>query len=225
MVNLIVVSHPDDEILGFGAAGAALAAAGEKIVPVIISGAVDARTQRPTDEQLHSDIRAANRVVGFEEPVLGAFPNIRMNTVGHLDLVQFIEAQIAAFKPTRIFTHHPGDLNDDHACVARACLAASRLGQRTSDVPMVQSVHYMEILSSTDWAFPTNTLPFQPNLFIEVEGTLEKKIEALSCYRHVMRDFPHPRSREVLTGLAAYRGGQSGLRYAEAFQTVFQRGL
>jgi len=37
-----------------------------------------------------------------------------------------------------------------------------------------------------------------------------------------MRPYPHPRSKEVLKGLAALRGGQSGKIYAEAFQSVFQ---
>ena len=40
-----------------------------------------------------------------------------------------------------------------------------------------------------------------------------------------MRPFPHPRSAHVLEGLAAYRGGQSGCNYAEAFQVVFRREL
>jgi N-acetylglucosamine malate deacetylase 1 len=40
-----------------------------------------------------------------------------------------------------------------------------------------------------------------------------------------MRPYPHPRSKEALTGLAAYRGGQAGLKYAEAFQAVFQRNI
>jgi hypothetical protein len=40
-----------------------------------------------------------------------------------------------------------------------------------------------------------------------------------------MRDFPHPRSEEILKGLAAYRGGQAGLRYAEGFQVVFQQNI
>ena len=38
-------------------------------------------------------------------------------------------------------------------------------------------------------------------------------MNALSMYRGVMRPYPHPR-------LAAYRGGQWGLRYAEAFEVV-----
>ena len=90
---------------------------------------------------------------------------------------------------------------------------------------MVQSVHCMEILSSTDWAFPFQGPSFEPNLFVSIEDSLDRKIAALDSYRHVMRQFPHPRSHEVLTGLAAYRGGQSGLRYAESFQTVFNTDL
>jgi len=57
-----------------------------------------------------------------------------------------------------------------------------------------------------------------------MEG-LTKKIESLASYEGVMRHYPHPRSHEALTGLAAYRGGQAGLVYAEAFQAVFQRNV
>ena len=49
------------------------------------------------------------------------------------------------------------------------------------------------------------------------------KLKALENYRGVMREFPHPRSKEALSGLAAYRGGQSGLNYAEAFNCSFGR--
>lgn len=226
MLNLVVVAHPDDEILGFGAAGSRLVKAGETVQAVILCGSVDARTLRPTDAELNEDLLAANRAVGFAPPVLGAFPNIRMNTVPHLELVQFIEQQIIAFRPDRIFTHHPGDLNDDHLQTARACLAASRLFQRTSQVPPIRSLHAMEIPSSTEWAMPGPGRPFTPNLFVEVgvEG-VEAKLGALACYRKVMRDYPHPRSREAITGLATCRGAQAGMHYAEAFETLFARGL
>jgi hypothetical protein len=36
-----------------------------------------------------------------------------------------------------------------------------------------------------------------------------------------MRDFPHPRSEEVIKSYAAIRGAEAGLKYAEAFQVVF----
>ena len=37
-----------------------------------------------------------------------------------------------------------------------------------------------------------------------------------------MRTYPHPRSVEYITGLAAMRGGQWGLQYAEAFEVVLR---
>ena len=80
----------------------------------------------------------------------------------------------------------------------------------------------MEVPSSTDWAFPGSGPTFHPNSFFELDETnLERKLEALACYRGVMRAMPHPRSVEVVRGLAAVRGGQAGMIFAEAFQSVF----
>jgi len=225
-LNLVVVAHPDDEILGFGATGAKLVQAGETVQVVILSGQVDARTQRPASEELTADILKANGLLGFNPPILGSFPNIQMNTVPHLELVQFIELQIMHFRPYRVFTHHTGDLNDDHLQVARACLAASRLAQRTPAATAPRMILTMEIPSSTDWAYAGTHTPFSPTHFVEVgaEG-VDRKIKALECYHKVMRPFPHSRSREVLTSLAACRGAQAGVKYAEAFQVVFQQEL
>jgi len=223
--NLVVVAHPDDEILGFGATGAKLAAAGEVVQPLILCGRVDARTQRPTDQQLFEDMLAANQKVGFCRPALGDFPNLRMNSVDHLDIVQFIEAKVMEFRPDRIFTHHPTDLNDDHKQVSKACMAAARLFQRRDDLPPLEMLALMEIPSSTDWSFAAvESETFRPDTFIPVGDYLDAKLEALSLYRSVMRPFPHPRSKEVLLGLAAVRGAQSGLGMAEAFQTIFRNG-
>jgi LmbE family N-acetylglucosaminyl deacetylase len=222
-VNLIVVAHPDDEILGFGATGAKLVAAGEIVQPIILCGNVDARLMRPSDQELFDDMTKANRLVGFSQPVLGSFPNIRMNTVAHIELVQFIEKQIINFNPTRIFTHHPGDANNDHLEVSKACVAASRLYQRRDDIMALGSLYFMEILSSTEWSYPgANQGGFQPTVFVEIDQFLQRKIAALECYRTVMRPFPHPRSKEVVTGLAALRGAQSRKCYAEAFQLAYR---
>lgn len=52
---------------------------------------------------------------------------------------------------------------------------------------------------------------FTPNCYVEV-GTsgILAKIEALRMYRGVMRPYPHPRSEEYITGLAAFRGKRTG---------------
>jgi len=224
--TLIVVAHPDDEILGCGASGTVLTTFKKKVQPIILCGEVNARTQRPSSEDLFVDIKKANLTAGFSEPVMGNFPNISMNTVPHIEIVQFIEKQIEKFQPLKVFTHHPGDLNDDHVQVSKACQVAVRLFQRRLDLRPINELYFMEILSSTEWSFETGSNAFQPNTFIEIgEDGLNKKIKALKCYRRVIRDFPHPRSIKVLRSLAAYRGAQANYNYAEAFQLVFKRGI
>jgi len=225
LLNLVVVSHPDDEVLGFGGTGAKLVQAGQIVQPVILCGDVRVRSHRPLGTDLDNDMMEANKLLGFENPVVGEFPNIRMNTVDHLDIVRFIEDQIVKFQPHRIFTHHPSDLNDDHVQTSKACLAASRIFQRRSDVRPLEGLYFMEILSSTDWSFPSVTDIFKPDTFSDISQSIDVKLKALSIYRNVMRPAPHPRSEHVLRGLAAYRGGQSAYHYAEAFQTAFKRSI
>ena len=220
---LTVTAHPDDEILGFGASCYVLSQQGHTIYNCILSGNAEARMHRPQNDVLNSNTHLAQHIVGAREPILGNFPNIKFNTIPHIELVQFIEAVIKQVAPDYIFTHHPSDLNDDHLCTSRACQAAARLSQRQQGIKPLQGLYFMEILSSTDWAFPSNVLPFQPNTFIEVgKRGVEKKIESLAAYQGVMRQYPHPRSPQALEGLAAVRGGQSGTMYAEAFQAAFQ---
>jgi len=226
MANILTVTaHPDDEVLGFGGASYVLSQKGYTVYNLILSGAVDARQNRPEIEELNDHTAKAQEVIGAEPPILGPFPNIKFNTVPHLELVQFIEKYIEELEPELVFTHHPYDLNNDHYHTSKACQAAVRLFQR-KEVKPVKGFYFMEIPSSTDWAFPVDSQNFSPDTFIEIgDAGVEKKIESLSMYEGVMRPYPHPRSREALTGLAAYRGGQAGLKYAEAFQVVFQRNI
>lgn len=81
VVNLVVVAHPDDEILGFGGTGAKFAPRGEIVQPILLCGYVDVRTRRLSDLELAEDIASATCAVSIAKPVLGDFPNMRLSTV------------------------------------------------------------------------------------------------------------------------------------------------
>lgn len=221
---LVVVAHPDDEVLGAGATILKLSQAGYEVNVCILSGEVEARNDRPTLDKLNQDINQAVNILGVNKVIKGPFPNIAFNTVKHLELVQFIEKAIIETNAEVVFTHHPVDLNNDHYQTSIACQAAVRLFQRRSDVKPIKELLFMEVPSATEWALNTSARQFAPNVFVEVgEERIDKKIEALSAYQGVMRDYPHSRSKEALKGLAAFRGSQAGMRYAEAFESVFRR--
>lgn len=105
-----------------------------------------------------------------------------------------------------------------------ACQEAVRLFQRQSNIKSVKEFWYMEVPSCSEWAINDAMNLFRPNCYVEVgkEG-VNAKCEALAMYRGVMRPYPHPRSNEYISGLAAMRGSQWGCSYAEAFQVVLRR--
>lgn len=224
MSYLVVVAHPDDEVLGAGGTIHALTQRGDEVNVCILCSEVEIRNFRPTTEELNSDLQEANKLLGVNKIYQGGFPNIALNTVKQIELVQFIEKVMIETQTEVLFTHHPGDLNNDHYHVSIACQAASRLFQRRSDVVQLKELLFMEIPSSTDWALNSSLNTFKANVYFEInESGVKKKIESLSKYRGVMRDYPHPRSADNLKSLATYRGSQSGLVYAEAFESVFRR--
>lgn len=224
MNYLIVVAHPDDEVLGAGATMYKLKKQGHKVAVVTMANHAAARAN--ISATLSEDQEESMEILGVDKIYTADFPNIKMNTVPHLELVQFIEKCIEDFKAEVIITHHPSDTNNDHVMTSYAAQAAARLFQRRSDIKPLKEFLFMEILSSTEWSFDSSANRFTPNCFVEIglEG-VEKKLEALFKYKGVMRDYPHPRSYEALKGLAAYRGCQAGCNYAEAFECVFKRGI
>ncbi len=226
MNYLFIVAHPDDEVLGAGGTIGKLTGEGNKAEVCILCGEAGARKNRPETDKLHKDIIRCNKILGVKRVFLGSFPNIEFNRVPHLKLVQFIEGIIKTTQPDVIITHYPGDLNNDHYQTSIACQAAVRLFQRNSNINPIKELDFMEVPSSTEWGLNTSLRPFTPNLFVELkEEGIDRKLKALSQYEGVMREFPHPRSDTAIKGLAAYRGCQAGMVYAEGFETVFRREL
>jgi len=122
---------------------------------------------------------------------------------------------LSGFEPDIIFTHYEKDLNIDHRITYQAVITAAR--------PMpdccVKEIYSFEVLSSTEWAFPTS---FSPDVFYDItKEDMSKKEKALKdMYDSEMREPPHPRSYVGIYTLAKYRGMQVGIDYAEAFKTV-----
>ena len=220
MKYLTVTAHPDDEILGFGGSTSVLTNKGHVVINLILSGNVEARRYKPNQESLIQHIATAQKIVGAQSPILGSFPNIKFNSVPHIEIVQFIEKFIEEIQPDVVVTHHPYDLNNDHCHTSKACQAAVRLFQRKPIKPL-SALYFMEVPSSTDWSFPVDGQQFRPDTFIEIgEEGLSRKLEALYAYEGVMRKYPHSRSDEAIRALAVLRGSQVGRNLCEGFQTA-----
>jgi LmbE family N-acetylglucosaminyl deacetylase len=215
---LTVAAHPDDETLGAGGTMAWHAARGDTVWACILTDGVTSRHDQ-VDLQAECARRACD-ALGVDRLVLVGLPDQRLDTLSLLDVITPIEQCIAELEPDVVLTHFPGDVNEDHRLVARATIVATR------PVPgsPVSRVCSFEIPSSTDWAPPVPGSVFAPNLYVDIDETLDTKLVAMKAYAdtHVseVRPFPHPRSPEALTAYARRHGAASGLHAAEPFMVL-----
>lgn len=217
---LCVVAHPDDEVLGVGGTLARNADEGNDVHVCILSDGVTSRyrdEEEPVEEIERRRKRAkrACNTLGCSVS-LHEFPDNSFDTVPLLDIVQTVETEIDEHDPEVIYTHHYGDLNIDHELACRAVVTATRplVG---SDVERVLA---FETLSSSEWSIPGSRNAFQPTSFVDVEGYLQEKSEALQQYEDELRASPHPRTLETVRKNAEVWGAKSGLAAVEPFELL-----
>jgi LmbE family N-acetylglucosaminyl deacetylase len=211
----VVCAHPDDEVLGCGGTMAMLADQGRPVHVLLLADGETARPGPAPGQVLErgNAARRAAAVLGCASVQVEALPDNRLDGVELLDVVRIIEAFLCACGATTVFTHHRGDVNIDHRRVHDAVLAACR------PVPgaMVEELLFFEVPSSTEWRPPGSGPVFEPNWFIDISRTLDRKLAALKEYEQELRPFPHPRSLEAVQSLARWRGASAGMQAAEAF--------
>jgi LmbE family N-acetylglucosaminyl deacetylase len=155
----------------------------------------------------------ANKILGTTSIQLMDFPDNRMDTVDLLDIVKVVENKINERKPEIIYTHHHGDLNNDHRITHQAVLTACRPEPNTT----VKKIYCFEIPSSTECQTPIAEFSFIPNTFVNISSELEKKVTALKAYESEMKPWPHSRSIKAVEHLARWRGASACFEAAEAF--------
>ncbi len=222
---IIIVAHPDDEILGLGGTMNKLINEYDVETRVVILG--EGITSRSNKRDLNKwkkelethkeNIFEAARCIGYHDVKTYDFPDNRFDSVDILDIIKIIEKEIEEFCPNVIFTHHIGDLNVDHQVTFQAVVTATR--PVTDEI--VKTIISFETPSGTEWIPSTDLRKFIPNIHFEIsKANLKSKIKAMESYNYEKRKYPHPRSPESLKILAEYRGINVGLELAESFCLV-----
>lgn len=210
---LVVVAHPDDEVLGCGGALALHADRGDQVSVLILADGYLSRGAADPDIGVKRvrQCRDACAVLGVEDVLVLGYPDNRMDNADLLDVVQTIEASVERWQPSTVYTHHGSDVNIDHRIVNDAVVAACR----PQPGHPVTRLLFCEVSSSTEWQ--SGRPAFVPNWYVDIGQSIERKLQALACYESELRDSPHPRSLLSVRGLAGWRGSNVGLEYAEAF--------
>jgi len=216
MKVLVVAAHPDDEAAGAGCAIARHVAAGDAVSTMFLTDGVSARAAA-RDADATARRRCAEKaaqILGYHDLHFHSFPDNGMDTVPLLDVARAIEKVAADVDPDIVYTHHAGDLNVDHKIALRAALTCFR----PLPASKVKRILAFEVPSATGWDFDAPA--FTPNVFLNAEGFLVKKLDALDAYEAEVRPFPHARSRMSLEARAVAWGSQVGIVAAEPFVLI-----
>jgi LmbE family N-acetylglucosaminyl deacetylase len=205
---LVIAAHPDDEVLGMGATIKKLSKNGEQIHLCVVSEGASAQYN---DEKMikvrRESCLKSSRLLGVKQIKFLDFPDMRLDSIPHLEINKEIEKQITKIKPKIVYTTPNNDINKDHQKVYESTMVVTR------PFSSVKSVLCYEIPGII------NT-PFCSNVYEDVTKEFHFKLRAFKFYWSEVEKSPHPRSIEAINAIATYRGSQSGLKKAEAFQLI-----
>jgi LmbE family N-acetylglucosaminyl deacetylase len=216
---LVLAAHPDDEVLGMGATIALHASRGDEIRIVAVTDG--SSTQYPGDaetrERKEREALRAAAELGVEDYVHLDLPDMRLDTMAHVELNGIVEEHVRSLSPEVVYTVQP-DVNLDHRVLFDAVAVATR---PTPAHPVRRLLTYAPT-SSTEWT-PAAVNWFVPNWYVDVTETLERKVAAFAHYETERREYPHPRSERAIRAAASFHGSSCGCDNAEPF--VLVRGI
>jgi len=201
--NILVLSpHTDDGELGCGGTIARLIQDGAAVHYAAFSTCeASVLPQFPADI-LSTEVRAATQTLAilpanitvYNYPVR-KFPSHRQ------EILEILVQLNRKIRPDLVFIPSADDVHQDHQVIYQ------------------EGVRAFKQTSLLGYELPWNNLRSSANFYLRLEQEhLERKIQAIQCYQSQKhRRYMQP---EFITSLAAVRGAQIGVSFAEAFQTI-----
>ncbi len=228
---LVVTPHPDDETFGCaGTIARVKALGGQAYVLVVSAGGIAQHGRGPGGQGLgfvsgderraeFEDVMKFLKVDGHEVLFVDDASHERLDNLPQRELIERIEygaaLSLEKLRPSMVLLP-ARSFNQDHVATFRACMAATR----PASAGARHLVPYVLAYDNTTafWAAPDEW--FVPNVFVDISGYVDAKVEAVRRYRSQLRRPPFHASPQGLQTTAAFYGGQVSVGAAEAFQAL-----
>ncbi|MGA2911347.1 MAG: PIG-L deacetylase family protein [Candidatus Levyibacteriota bacterium] len=203
---LAISPHTDDVELACGGAIAELTAHGSRVYYVGLSDCQDTliNTRFPID-QLAKECRSALRILGVKNKDISIFQHQnKFFCQDPKQIFKTLEKLRDSIQPDLVLIPDVNQTHQDHKVVAEQAISVFR--RKTSMLSYEQ---------------PWNDLQFTPDFFIQISAkSLSLKMKAIKTYKTQVAFKRGYLSKEFIYGLAAVRGVQINVQYAEGFKVV-----
>jgi len=198
-MNILAIgAHPDDIEFGCGGTLLKYNASGHNIFCLILTkGNFGGDPAVRAKEQ-----KAAADFIGARDIFWGGYNDTEL--VGDRETIQKIEEVVQKVSPDVAFLNYSDDVHQDHRAAALAGISATRY---------VKEVLFYEV--------PT-TQHFEPNIFVDIMDTLEKKMNLLKLHASQV-DRTRIENLTILESArscANFRGFQGRVKFAEGFNAL-----
>ena len=150
-------------------------------------------TQYPGDAakraQKEDEARRAAAELGVQDYVHLDLPDMRLDTLAHVEVNAVVEEHVRGFEPEVVYTPQP-DVNHDH----RALFDSVAVATRPVPGQTVRRLLTYAPTSSTEWT-PAPVNWFVPNWFVDVTGTLRAEARGVCALRDRAAAVPAPAER------------------------------
>lgn len=223
-VILVVAPHADDETIAMGGTIARCSSEGHSVVVAVLTGHGENERHPIWPESAWDKVREecqlACKILGVEQVLFRELPAACLDTVPVWQINSIVDEVLKEVEPDEVYIPFAFDLHKDHRIINYAVQVATR--PYLEKARKIKRILAYETLSETHLATPYLEAAFQPNFFVNIEATLEKKLEAMRCYGSQLQPANMPRSINALKNLAKYRGSHIGCSAAEAFIVLGQ---
>ena len=199
---LVFAAHPDDEVLGMGGVSIALHAdRGDAVTVVCLTDGSLAQYagDDATRAQKNDEAQAAAKVLGVAEYLHLDLPDMRLDTLAHVDVNRVVEEHLRERQAEgRLHRASRREPRPPHAFRLGCGRHAPDAGPTGAPPP-----HYAPT-SSTEWT-PRRDELVQPNWFVDISSTFQRKLDAFACFKTEERPAPHPRNARARGACPAAR--------------------
>lgn len=208
MKILAIGAHLDDIEIACGGTLAKAIDNGHDVKVLIMSKSgytnKEGRVQR-TNERAVEEGTKALQILGISNIEILDFPTKDIHFESNV--INEIDVRMSEYNPDIVFTHHPFDTHQAHVGVSNASIAAAR---------RKNTVFLYEPITPSGRSY----VAFRPQLYVDIENTIDKKIDALRVHKSEYNKFKGEDWIEGVRCRCGFRGYEIGKKFAEAYEIL-----
>ena len=218
MENLLVIApHPDDEVLGAGGIIRKISEKGGQVTVLTVSGHLPPLYSKKDYDTTISEAAEAHQKLGVNESIYLEIPATTVSSIPIHELNGQIADVVQKVRPQIVLLPYP-DRHVDHRAIFDSALVSCR--PNNSVGANIKTLAAYETLSETHWNAPHIEPNFTPNWTVDISDQIDKKLEALACFKSQILPHPNARSIEATRALSVFRGSQVGQLFGESFHII-----